>query len=55
MQNAIGHHVWLRCLDWEAAAVLDAQLVEVVTRIEARIDLTVRVSVDSLTDSSAWS
>lgn len=54
MQNAIGHHVWLRCLDWEAAAVLEAQLVEVVGRIEARNDLTVRVSVDSLTDSSAW-
>jgi predicted nuclease of predicted toxin-antitoxin system len=55
MQNAIGHHVWLRCLDWEAAAVLEAHLVEVVTRIEARSDLTVRVSVDGLTDSSAWS
>ena len=55
MQNAIGHHVWLRCLDWEAAAVLEAHLVEVVTRIEARDDLTVRVSLDGLTDSSAWS
>jgi predicted nuclease of predicted toxin-antitoxin system len=54
MQNATGHHVWLRCLDWEAAAVLEAQLLEVVARIEARNDLTVRVSVDSLTDSSAW-
>jgi predicted nuclease of predicted toxin-antitoxin system len=55
MQNAIGHHVWLRCLDWEAASVLDAHLAEVLTRIQARSDLTVRVSVDSLTDSSAWS
>jgi predicted nuclease of predicted toxin-antitoxin system len=55
MQNAIGNHVWLRCPDWEAAAVLEAHLVEVVTRIEARSDLTVRVSVDALTDSSAWS
>lgn len=55
MQNAIGHHVWLRCLDWEAATVLEAHLVEVITRIEARSDLTVRVSVDGLTDSSAWS
>jgi predicted nuclease of predicted toxin-antitoxin system len=55
MQNAIGHHVRLRCLDWEAAAVLEAHLIEVLTRIEARSDLTVRVSVDGLTDSSVWS
>jgi hypothetical protein len=55
MQNAIGHHVWLRCPDWEAAAVLEAHLVEVVTRIDARSDLTVLVSVDGMTDSSAWS
>ena len=26
MKNAIGHHVWLRCLDWEADAVLEAHL-----------------------------
>jgi predicted nuclease of predicted toxin-antitoxin system len=55
MQNAIGHHIWLRCPDWEAAAVLEAHLVEVITRIDARSDLTVRVSADALTDSSAWS
>lgn len=55
MKNAIGHHVWLRCLDWEANAVLEAHLAEVVDRLEARSDLTIRVSVDSLTDSSAWS
>ena len=24
MKNAIGHHVWLRCKDWEADAVLEA-------------------------------
>jgi predicted nuclease of predicted toxin-antitoxin system len=55
MQNAIGHHVWLRCLDWDADAVLESHLAEVVTRLEARSDLTIRVSVDGLTDSSAWS
>jgi predicted nuclease of predicted toxin-antitoxin system len=55
MKNAIGHHVWLRCLDWEADVVLEAHLAEVVNRLEARSDLTIRVSVDSLTDSSAWS
>lgn len=55
MKNAIGHHVWLRCLDWEANAVLEAHLAEVVDPLEARSDLTIRVSVDGLTDSSAWS
>jgi predicted nuclease of predicted toxin-antitoxin system len=55
MKNAIGHHVWLRCLDWEADAVLEAHLAGVVSRLEARSDLTIRVLVDGLTDSSAWS
>jgi len=55
MRNAIGHHVWLRCKDWEAEAVLEARLAEVVSRLAARSDLTIRVSADGLTDSSAWS
>ena len=55
MNNAIGHHVWLRCLDWEADVVLETHLAEVVNRLEARSDLTIRVSVDGLTDSSVWS
>ena len=54
MSNAIGHHVWLRCLDWEAADVLDAHLDDVVAKLAARPDLAVRVSKDGLTDSSAW-
>jgi predicted nuclease of predicted toxin-antitoxin system len=55
MANAIGHHVWLRCRDWEADIVLETHLTEVVNRLEARSDLTIRVSVDGLIDSSAWS
>jgi len=55
MKNAIGHHVWLRCLDWEADSVLEAHLAEIVSRLEARSDLTIRISVDGLIDSSAWS
>jgi predicted nuclease of predicted toxin-antitoxin system len=55
MNNAIGHHVWLRCLDWEADVVLEANLAEVVHCLQARSDLTIRVSVDGLIDSSAWS
>ena len=55
MKNAIGHHVWLRCLDWEADAVLEAHLAEVVSRAASTDDLTIRVSGDGLIDSSAWS
>ena len=54
MQNAIGWHVWLRCSDWEAGEVLAAHLDEVLTLLEARNDLTVRVSKEGLTDSSRW-
>ena len=55
MKNAIGHHVWLRCPDWEADVVLEANLAEVVSRLQARSNLTIRVSGDGLIDSSAWS
>jgi predicted nuclease of predicted toxin-antitoxin system len=54
MENAIGHHVWLRCLDWEASAVLAEHLAELLTRLAARADLTVRVSKHGLKDSSEW-
>ena len=54
MQNAIGWHVWLRCSDWEASEVLADHLDEVLTLLEARSDLTVRVSKEGLTDSSRW-
>jgi hypothetical protein len=52
MQNAIGPHVWLRCSDWEASEVLADHLHEVLTLLQARSDLTVRVSKESLSDSS---
>jgi predicted nuclease of predicted toxin-antitoxin system len=55
MRNAIGHHVWLRCKDWEADVVLEAHLDEVTSRLEVRSDLTIRISVDGLVASSAWS
>jgi predicted nuclease of predicted toxin-antitoxin system len=50
MQNAIGWHIWhiwhiwLRCSDWEAGDVLADHLDEVLILLEARNDLTVRVS-----------
>jgi hypothetical protein len=54
MQNAIGRHVWLRCNDWEASEVLSNHLVDVLNLLEARSDVTIRVSKDSLSDSSKW-
>lgn len=56
MHNAIGHHVWLRCNAWDASDVLRAHLGEVVARLSARSDLTIRVSKDqAVLDSSEWS
>jgi predicted nuclease of predicted toxin-antitoxin system len=54
MQNSIGRHVWLRCNDWEASEVLANQLDNVLNLLEARSDITIRVSKDSLSDSSKW-
>lgn len=54
MQNAIGRHVWLRCIDWEASEILADHLNELLTLLQARSDLTVRVSKESLSDSSKW-
>jgi predicted nuclease of predicted toxin-antitoxin system len=53
-RNAIGLHVWLHCADWDASTVLGAHLSDVVARLEARSDLTVRVSKEGVSDSSDW-
>jgi hypothetical protein len=55
MSNAIGHHVWLRCNDWEAAEALEAVLDEVLHLLTGRRDVTLRVSKESGVDaSSLW-
>jgi predicted nuclease of predicted toxin-antitoxin system len=53
-RNAIGLHVWLHCADWEASTVLSDHLDGVVARLEARTDLTIRVSKEGVADSSDW-
>jgi hypothetical protein len=53
-RNAIGLHVWLHCADWDASTVLGAHLGDAVARLEARSDLTVRVSKEGVSDSSDW-
>jgi predicted nuclease of predicted toxin-antitoxin system len=55
MRNAIGRHIWLRCLDWEAGEVLAECLDDLVGRLEAQADVTVRVSKDALNFSLEWS
>lgn len=55
MKNAIGHHLWLRCDAWDATDVLASHLDEIVARLSARPDLTIRASKDEdLADSSNW-
>lgn len=38
MKNAIGHHVWLRCLDWEASEVLAAHLDQLIELLNGAAD-----------------
>lgn len=54
MKNAIGGHVWLVCRDWEASSLLGTHLDDVVTRLKARADITIRISAGGVTDSSDW-
>jgi hypothetical protein len=54
MRNAVGHHLWLRCSDWEVHEVLSAHLDTAVVRLESRNDLTIRVGKDGLSSSSDW-
>jgi len=53
-RNATGHHVWLKCRDWDASSVLEQHLPDVIVRLATRTDLTVQVSPDSVSDSSDW-
>jgi predicted nuclease of predicted toxin-antitoxin system len=54
MKSAIGRHVWLRCLDWEAMDVLAECLDDLAIRLQAQLDITVRVSREGLTVSLDW-
>jgi predicted nuclease of predicted toxin-antitoxin system len=54
MRNATGQHIWMKCLDWEASEVLAKHLPDVIARLGARPDLTIRVSPENVTDSSDW-
>ena len=54
MKNAIGHHVWLRCRDWEARDLLASRLDEVLKRLESRPDLTIQISAAGIAEAAGW-
>lgn len=53
-RNSIGWHIWLRCTDWEAAAVLETHLADVLDIVAARRDVVIRVSKDGIDPFEAW-
>jgi predicted nuclease of predicted toxin-antitoxin system len=53
-QNTIGHHLQLRCAEWDAAGLLVEHLEEIITLFSARADLFVVLSPNQLTASSKW-
>lgn len=52
-RNAIGWHVWLRCIEPEAAAVLETYLDDVLALLH-RENVTIRLSKDSIDHDSDW-
>lgn len=55
LRNADGHHIWLRCPDWDAADVLEKHLANVLEALRGRAHLTIRVSKgEELSMSSDW-
>ena len=53
-RNVVGKHLWLRCPDLEAADLVAARHEEIVTLLQSRVDIWVRVSADRIDTSSAW-
>lgn len=52
-RNAIGWHVWLRCIEPEAAVVLETNLDDVLALLH-REHVTIRISKDSIDHDSDW-
>jgi predicted nuclease of predicted toxin-antitoxin system len=53
LKNSIGHHIWLRCPEPEAAGLLRAHLAEVL-RLLHRADVTITVSKKGVDAKSTW-
>jgi predicted nuclease of predicted toxin-antitoxin system len=52
--NIIGKHLWLRCVEFDAAGLLEKRHGEVIATLNFREDIWVRVFTDGLETSSAW-
>jgi predicted nuclease of predicted toxin-antitoxin system len=53
-RNVVGQHVWLRCLDLEAADLVAQRLPEIVKQLERHDDVWMRVSAAGMDLSFAW-
>jgi hypothetical protein len=53
-KNVVGHHVWLRCLEWDAAALLLSYLPDIAPLISAHDDLFIVVSAGKVEYSRRW-
>ncbi|HTY71348.1 MAG TPA: DUF5615 family PIN-like protein [Actinomycetes bacterium] len=52
--NCIGHHLWLKCAEMDAAELLRVRLDEVVAQFVGRANVTARLSPDELVAWSQW-
>lgn len=53
-RNVVGQHVWLRCIDLDAADLVAQRLPEIVKLLERHDDVWVRVSHDGVDLSFSW-
>ena len=54
-RNVSGHHMWLRCDEWEAADLLLEHLAELIPILESQQDLFIVISKAGYEISRDWS
>lgn len=52
--NTIGQHLWLRCDEPDAVAVLTLHWDEIIEILDARADVVVKVTVSKVTAHTHW-
>jgi hypothetical protein len=53
-RNVVGQHVWLRCVEMDAAGLVAQRLPEIVKLLEHHDDVWVRLSLDGVDLSFSW-
>lgn len=53
-KNVVGHHVWLRCVEWEAADLLLSHLAEIAASVGAYDDVFIEISASRVEFSYRW-